>query len=248
MCARTSQNKENGCVFPSYPYLEVKGQLDADQFADRIPNPDMEVVNEIAEKLGLTFVFDKETESNVCFINSPEIRDDYKSTFTTTDILDYFYAVLQTPAYSRYLNSRNFDFSHIPHPNDPDVFWKCVRLGGQLRELHTLESSKKGNFNTRFPIEGDNIITRDLTDKNKVYDPIDKSKGKVWINDKQYFDTVPLVAWDFYVGGYQPVREWLKVRKGRTLTSDDIRHFQKFVVLITETDILIRKITEITAE
>lgn len=242
MCARTSQNKETDCVFPRYPYLEIKGQLGTGQFAECIPNLDLEVVDEMAEKLGLTFVFKKETESNVCFIDSPEIRDDYKSTFTPTDILAYFYAVLQTPTYSRSMKSRNFDFSHIPHPKNPDVFWKWVRLGGQLRQLHMLESSKMGDFNTSFPNEGDNTITRDLTDTNKVYEPIDNTKGKVWINDKQYFDSVPLAAWNFYVGGCQPAQKWLKDHKGRTLKPEEIRHFQKIIVALTETERLLKAV------
>ena len=48
---------------------------------------------------------------------------------------------------------------------------------------------------------------------------------KVYINDTQYFDNVPLVSWNFYIGGYQPAQKWLKDRKGRTLNYEDIRHY-----------------------
>ncbi|MGD0342675.1 MAG: type ISP restriction/modification enzyme, partial [Bacteroidales bacterium] len=69
--------------------------------------------------------------------------------------------------------------------------------------------------------------------------------GKVWINSEQYFDNVPQVAWEFYIGGYQPAQKWLKDRKGRTLTYDDILHYQKIIVALSETDRLMKEIDKI---
>jgi hypothetical protein len=64
--------------------------------------------------------------------------------------------------------------------------------------------------------------------------------GRVYINGKdgegQYFDAVPPVAWDFPIGGYQPAQKWLKDRKGRALSYDDIRHYQKIIKILAETD------------
>jgi hypothetical protein len=69
-----------------------------------------------------------------------------------------------------------------------------------------------------YPEEGSNTVDT-LTYKDQ----------KVWINKKQYFDKVPQESWEFYIGGYQPAQKWLKDRKGRTLTFDDIQHYQKIV-------------------
>jgi hypothetical protein len=55
-------------------------------------------------------------------------------------------------------------------------------------------------------------------------------------NETQYFEDVPEVAWDFYIGGYQPAQKWLKDRKDRELHIDDIRHCMKIIVALTETD------------
>jgi len=60
--------------------------------------------------------------------------------------------------------------------------------------------------------------------------------GGIGINNPQYFDTVPAVAWDFPIGGYRPVQKWLKDRKGRALGWDDIRHYQKIIKILAETD------------
>jgi hypothetical protein len=66
--------------------------------------------------------------------------------------------------------------------------------------------------------------------------------GRVYINGTQYFDGVSETTWNFYIGGYQPAQKWLKDRKGRTLTYDDIRHYQKIIVALTETDRLMKVI------
>jgi len=35
----------------------------------------------------------------------------------------------------------------------------------------------------------------------------ERSSGSVQFNDKQYFGNVPLNAWEFYIGGYQPAQK-----------------------------------------
>ena len=62
------------------------------------------------------------------------------------------------------------------------------------------------------------------------------AEGNVYINDDQYFGNVPRTAWDFYIGGYQPAQKWLKDRKGRALTFDDIEHYQKIICALAETE------------
>jgi hypothetical protein len=112
---------------------------------------------------------------------------------------------------------------------DPATFWKLVALGGQLRQIHLLESPVVETFTTRYPVGGTNIVDK----------PVYKD-GHVYINDVQYFAHVPEVACNFYIGGYQPAQKWLKDRKGRTLSRDDIFHYQKVIVALTETDRLMK--------
>ena len=66
--------------------------------------------------------------------------------------------------------------------------------------------------------------------------------GRVYINPEQYFDAVPRLAWDFYIGGYQPAQKWLKDRRGRALSYDDIGHYQKIIKILTETDRIMKEI------
>lgn len=155
--------------------------------------------------------------------------------FAPIDILDYIYAVLHSPTYrEKYKEFLKIDFPRVPYPKDKEIFWQLVNLGSQIRQIHLLESPTVEKYITQYPIDGDNVVT-----KPKYQD------GKVYINDTQYFNNVPQTAWEFYIGGYQPAQKWLKDRKDRKLEFDDILHYQKIIVALSETDRLMKEIDEI---
>ena len=225
----------SGYTFPLYLYPDTNGQQSAFESAERVPNLNMEIVNEIAKSLGLQFVTEK-TEGNVCMANNSEVRNDFRTTFAPIDILDYIYAVLHSPKYrEKYKEFLKIDFPRVPYPKDQKTFFDLVELGSQLREIHLLESPVVEKYITQYPEDGDNVVTK----------PIYKD-GKVFINETQYFVYVPEVAWNFYIGGYQPAQKWLKDRKGRELSYEDILHYQKIVVALKETDRIMGRIDEIT--
>lgn len=193
----------------------------------------MDIVNGIANKLNLVFTAEKETKKN---------------TFAPIDILDYIYVVLHSPSYrEKYKEFIKIDFPRIPYPENKETFWRFVKLGGELRTIHLLENPIVENYITSYPIGGNNIITRRLTISSNGFELINDKKniGRVWINDKQYFDGVPLIAWEFYIGGYQPAKKWLKDRIGKELSFDDILHYQKIIVALSETDRIMKKIDEV---
>lgn len=118
-------------------------------------------------------------------------------------------------------------------------------MGGELRQIHLLESPKVEQYITSYPNDGDNTITRKIGKKDwDLYDS-ENGLGRIWINDEQYFDQIPLAAWEFYIGGYQPAQKWLKDRSGQSLSYDDILHYQKIIVALTETDRLMQEIDKI---
>jgi len=148
------------------------------------------------------------------------------------EIFDYIYAVLHSPSYrEKFKEFLKIDFPRVPYPKDIKTFKKLVAFGAELRSLHLLESSKVNQFITTYPITGSDTVEKTAY-KN----------GKVFINTEQYFGNVPEVAWNFYIGGYQPAQKWLKDRKGRTLTNTDIEHYQKIIVALTETERIIGEI------
>jgi predicted helicase len=220
----TDQNiyrRGGGTVFPLYIYPETTAQQTIGQKADRTPNLNKEIVKQIAKKAGLTFTIEKETT---------------KDTFAPIDILDYIYAVLHSPTYrEKYKEFLKIDFPSVPYPKDKDTFWKLVKLGGELRQIHLLDSHVVDKPISKYPETGTNIVGKPKYEN-----------GKVMINETQYFEDVPEVAWNFYIGGYQPAQKWLKDRKDRELQIDDIRHYMKIVVALAETDRLMKEIDKIT--
>lgn len=154
---------------------------------------------------------------------------------TTEDIFDYIYAVLHSPSYrKKYKEFLKIDFPRMPYPKDTKSFKKLISFGAELRSFHLLESPKVNQYITSYPVAGSDIVDK-LIYKN----------GNVFINKSQYFGRVPEVAWNFYIGGYQPAKKWLKDRKGLTLTNNDIEHYQKIMVALTETDRIMKEIDNI---
>lgn len=140
-------------------------------------------------------------------------------------VFDYIYAVLHSPGYrEKYKEFLKIDFPRVPYPTDKKQFLALVALGKELRELHLLESPKVNQLITTYPTDGSNVVEK----------PVYKDRN-VFINKDQYFGNVPEVAWNFWIGGYQPAQKWLKDRKSRALTNTDIEHYQKMIVALTET-------------
>ena len=147
------------------------------------------------------------------------------------DVFDYVYAVLHSPAYrKKYADFLKTDFPKIPYPENAEHFKRLSETGGKLRKIHLLQVDETVTRNISFPVTGDNVIEK-----------ISYQNGRVYINKTQYFDNVPSAVWDFFIGGYQPAQKWLKDRKGMTLDYTDIRHYQKIVAALIQTDEIMQK-------
>jgi predicted helicase len=217
-------------LFSLYSYPDNSTQQTLDGKPERTPNLDKKIVKEISEKLGLKFTPEKEETEGI---------------FAPIDLLDYIYAVLHSPSYrEKYKEFLKIDFPRVPYPEDPELFWQLVELGGELRQIHLLEHPVVEEFITTYPIAGSNEISNRLTktDPGFIPEDDDETTGKVWINEEQYFGNVPKKAWEFYIGGYQPAEKWLKDRRDRELSIDEIRHYQKIIVALIETDRLMQEI------
>ena len=225
-----------GNIFPLYLYPETTNQKSLLEEVVRTPNLKMEIVNQISEKLGIPFVAEK----------SPSFGW-VGEVFAPIDILDYIYAVLHSPSYrEKYKEFLKIDFPRVPHPKDQKTFFDLVALGSELRQIHLLESEIVEKYITQYPEDGNNEVGKihfEITDLKGFENSL--ALGNVHINENQYFANVPEVAWNFYIGGYQPAQKWLKDRKGRELGYEDILHYQKIIVALTQTDRLMKEIDKI---
>ena len=219
--AKFAESTTQSNFFPLYTYPD---SFDLLTETSRTPNLNMQMIENIASNLRLRFTPEKNSEAN---------------TFAPIDLLDYIYAVLHSPSYREtYKAFLKIDFPRVPYPTDAAQFWQLVALGGELRKTHLLESCPatsmdigSQSINISYPIAGNNVM-----------DKLRYEAGRVYINATQYFENVPETAWYFYIGGYQPAQKWLKDRKGRDLSFEDIQHYQKIIHALTQTDRLMREI------
>jgi predicted helicase len=217
ICFLSSQTKETSYIIPLYIY---KSEDDIFHDLERAPNLNPQYIQRFSSSLGLTFCPEKGSLQNC---------------FAPIDIIDYIYAVLHSSSYrKKYKEFLKIDFPRIPYPEDLVTFWQLVNLGAELRQIHLLESHIVDKYITTYPINGSNEVSK-----------LQYKGGHVWINNEQYFDGVSQVAWEFYIGGYQPAQKWLKDRKGRVLSFEDIMHYQKIIVALNETDRIMKEIDKI---
>jgi predicted helicase len=166
---------------------------------------------------------------------------DLESTCGPEDVFSYMYAALHSPAYrSRYAEFLRTDFPRIPLTSDRELFRELCHLGARLVTLHLMEATELAPITT-YPVAGDNRI------ENVRYAEPGQGdeKGRVRINSTQYFEGVSPEVWEFHIGGYQVCAKWLKDRKGRLLTYDDLKHYQYVVAALAETITLMGRIDEV---
>lgn len=147
------------------------------------------------------------------------------SQFTPLDILDYIYAMLHSPHYREtYKEFLKTDFPRVPYPENAADFWRLVKQGRELRLYHLLEHESLAKPTMLYQGAGDNTLLKP-----------EYKNGRVYINAAQYFDTVPQNVWEFWIGGYQPAQKWLKDRRGRILSFEDIKHYQELLTSLAAT-------------
>ena len=175
--------------------------------------------------------FDTERKPNLDETIWRQINDRIGNDALPEDIFDYIYGVLHSPNYrEKYKEFLKVDFPRIPYPKNAEEFEHFRNYGHQLRELHLMHNIPASSVT--FPESGNMLVEQTASWED----------GKVHINATQYFDNVPREAWEMYIGGYQPAQKWLKDRKGRKLTSDDVEHYRNIITILCETDRLMKEI------
>jgi len=216
-------------LFPLYLYPSEKDK----QFGvvSRYPNLSDKFLKEFSLKLGLEFVHDEGDDS----------PSNWPRAFTPEDVFAYAYAIFHSPTYrARYSEFLKIDFPRLPLTTDLELFRKLCTLGSELVALHLLEGVE---------------VPRDWnlkTDGSTLYDIAEVAagfpkyqEGKVFINKTAWLDGVEEEVWNFHIGGYQVCHKWLKDRKGRTLSAEDIAHYGKITVALRETIRLMAEIDQV---
>jgi len=151
----------------------------------------------------------------------------YQNKPAPEDIFYYIYAVLYTNKYrTKYSEFLRIDFPRVPFTKHFKLFQKMGEFGQRLADLHLLESSELDAPLAKFQGTGKNSVdTLKYNQKN----------SRIYINKDQYFEGVEKTVWEYQLSGYQVCRKWLKDRKGRILSLEDIKHYCKVVTAIKKT-------------
>ena len=206
-----------GNVFPLYLYTSNMGD------EERIVNFNKDLYDSIAKGLNYLPCYD----DNMLIDPTSE----YNGVLYPQALFDYIYAVLHSPSYrERYKEFLKIDFPRIPYPTDWEKFRDLVEKGEELRHLHLMEDLPN-KTSVSFPVRGTMQVDCNRWEQNRVY-----------INSEQYFEGVPESAWNFYIGGYQPAQKWLKDRKGTTLSFEDVKHYQRIIYVLQQTERIMREI------
>ncbi len=258
---------DNCFAFPLQLYFDLANvplfdsHLSTNASNDRRPNLAPDFIKALETQLGLTFT-----------PIQPAPHSPHPTTFGPEDVFHYAYAIFHSPTYrTRYAEFLKIDFPRLPLTSDVALFRALAGLGADLVALHLLEDdypAASWNFPPSVPpgggevkggplqhpittfVEGANGTTMGAFSKSACYE-----NGRVYLDTSNrarssYFAGVPEDVWNFHVGGYQVLYKWLYDRRGsggdpgRTLTPEDIAHYQRIVVALKET---IRLMAEIDA-
>lgn len=178
-----------------------------------------------------------ENDKKISNLNSDIVSkiEDITGKSSPEDIFDYVYAYLHSPGYrKKYSEFLKTDFPRVPYPNSKNQFDSLIVFGKQLRSLHLLSSQKVNDLITTFPESGTDVIEK-----------LSFEKGRVYINEVQYWEGIPKEVWEFYIGGYQPAQKYLKDRKGKKLSSAEFENYEKMIVALSETIKIMKEIDKV---
>jgi predicted helicase len=169
------------------------------------------------------------------------IKASLETELTPEEIFYYIYAVLFSPTYrKRYEEFLKIDFPKIPLPSTFESFKELSSLGKELVDLHLLKHPDLDRTEVGFPKAGSNEVT-----KIKVVGADDNLS--VYINQDQYFESIPKQVWEYRIGAYQVMEKYLKDRKGRKLSLEEVNHYMKMAKAIQLTIKLQKRIDEVYA-
>jgi predicted helicase len=179
----------------------------------------------------------KERKPNISGKIFSALSKTYKTKPTPEDIFYYIYAVFYSNIYrTKYAEFIKADFPRVPFTKDKRLFKKLAEYGNRLADLHLMQSPELDSLLVKFQETGDKRV-----DKIKHH----KKDKRVYINKDQYFEGLEENVWQYGIGGYQVCDKWLKDRKGKVLSLDDIKHYCKVATAIEHTINIQKSIDEI---
>ncbi|WGJ14083.1 N-6 DNA methylase [Methylocapsa sp. D3K7] len=198
-CVISNRTKERGYLFPLYLYHPPEGSRRAKADLSRITES----------------LVGKSRIENIAPAFRKWLDEKYELHFSPEELFGYIYAILHAPTYrTKYVEFLRNDFPRVPFPESADDFETLSVLGWALVQAHLLRDSPRRGLASYHGKGGHTV-------EAVRYSP---EQQAIAINKTQFFKPVPQAVWDFHIGGYQVLDKYLKSRRGRTLSLDEINH------------------------
>lgn len=229
-CYVSNRTKEIGYVLPLYLYYTEGKQKTIFTMQDKLD------IQDVQHNLRVKEI----KEPNV----NPKLFDCLKKHFgqrpSAEEIFYYIYAVLYSNIYrQKYQEFLKIDFPRVPFAKNYQLFQELAVLGNKLVDLHLLKSPILENLTAKFYGQDNGQM------ETQKYEA---DKKRVYINAEQYFEPVEKNVWEYLIGGYQVLGKWLKDKKGRNLSSDDIKHYCHIITALSKTVEIQKQIDKIYPE
>ncbi len=210
-CTVSLETRERSYLFPLYLYPEKeKPKKRSSTTAMMLFEPETEY---------------KTKKPNLSAVLVERLTSSFKKTPSPEYIFFYTYAVLYSNTYrTKYAEFLKSDFPRIPFTSNPKLFTKMAGYGERLVDLHLLKSSDLDLKVVSMEGKGNGKVEKVWYEKNKVY-----------ISDQQHIEGVSPAVWEYQVGGYQVCDKWLKDRKGKILSLEDVKHYSLVVTALKKT-------------
>ncbi|AHH04267.1 Adenine-specific methyltransferase (plasmid) [Borrelia nietonii YOR] len=165
----------------------------------------------------------------------------YSKEFDAKEILGYIYAVLYSKIYrTKFIEFLKIDFPKIIFVDSVETFEKLSKLGIKLINVHLMKNDS----------ELDSNIGIHIGDNNHIIEKIfyNKSTKELYYNSLCKFINTPYEVYKYFIGAYQVLRSYLKYRKGRKLSIDEIEYLEKVIKILHYTINIQKQIDLITCK
>ncbi|EJW3047488.1 N-6 DNA methylase [Campylobacter upsaliensis] len=157
-------------------------------------------------------------------------------------ILAFIYANLYNPKYrSKYLEYLKIGFPKVSFEVSVKEFERFERLGSELIKLHLMQEIPQDEIDFIFLKESKkpNFKIAKYQEKERFVE------NKIILNEDLAISPIGAEIWNYTIGGYQVLKQWLKYRKDYVCTKEELEHLLKICKILKKTIEIQGKLSEI---
>ncbi|ECL3870536.1 N-6 DNA methylase [Campylobacter upsaliensis] len=158
------------------------------------------------------------------------------------EILAFIYANLYNPKYrSKYLEYLKIGFPKVSFEVSVKEFERFERLGSELIKLHLMQEIPQDEIDFIFLKESKkpNFKIAKYQEKERFVE------NKIILNEDLAISPIGAEIWNYTIGGYQVLKQWLKYRKDYVCTKEELEHLLKICKILKKTIEIQGKLSEI---